>query len=189
MMENNIVLKKKEILKMSNMESNLFTKECICTALLTLMAVKTFEQITVTEIIKKAGVSKGGFYRNYKSKEDVLQQICEELFQYILEYMEEHRLYENTRQWFVEFFNNVAENQKTYQLLMNAQAPKNVILKFDEDRILRELQRDESIKEHYRAVAIAKGLMEIVVIWVKNGMKETPKEMAEMMLDIFFIKS
>ena len=108
MMENNIVLKKKEILKMSNMESNLFTKECICTALLTLMAVKTFEQITVTDIIKKAGVSKGGFYRNYKSKEDVLQQICEELFQYILEYMEEHRLYENTRQWFVEFFNNVA---------------------------------------------------------------------------------
>ena len=188
-MENNMILKKKEVLKMSNMESNLFTKECICTALLTLMAVKTFEQITVTEIIKKAGVSKGGFYRNYKSKEDVLQSICEELFQYILDYMTEHRFYENTRQWLIEFFYNIAENQETYQLLMNAQAPKNIILKFDEDRILRELQRDESALEHYRAVAIVKGLMEIVVSWVKDGMEETPEEMAEMMFKIFFIEN
>ena len=74
-------------------------------------------------------------------------------------------------------------------MVMNAQAPKNIILKFDEDRILRELQRDESALEHYRAVAIVKGLMEIVVIWVKDGMEETPEEMAEMMFKIFFIEN
>ena len=81
-----MVMSKNESLKMSNMESNLFTKECICTALLSLMATETFDHITVTAIIKRAGVSRGGFYRNYKSKEDVLEEICEELFQYILDF-------------------------------------------------------------------------------------------------------
>ena len=116
-MENDVDLKKKEVLKMSNMESNLFTKECIRTALLYLMGVKAFEQITVTEVIKRAGVSRGGFYRNYQSKEEVLQEICSELLRYILDYMTEHRFYENTRLWLIDFFRNIAENQEAYKLL------------------------------------------------------------------------
>ena len=182
------IVNKNEVLKMSNIESNLFTKECIRTALLSLMAVKTFEQITVTEVIKKAGVSRGGFYRNYQSKEDVLQEICEDLFKYMLSFVTDHKFYENPRQWYIDFFRNIAENQEGYQLLMNAQAPKNVVLKFDEERILRQLQRDDSVLEHYRAVALARALPEIILIWVRNGTKETPEEMAEMMLEIFYIK-
>ena len=184
-MENDINLKKKEVLKMSNMESNLFTKECIRTALLYLMGVKGFEQITVTEIIKRAGVSRGGFYRNYQSKEEVLQEICSELLRYILDYMTEHRFYENTRLWMIDFFRNIAENQEAYKLLVNAQVPKNIVLEFDEGRILKELQRNDSPLEQYRALAIAKSITEILVVWMKNGRKETTEEMAEIMLEIF----
>ena len=184
-MENDINSKKKEVLKMSNMESNLFTKECIRTALLYLMGVDGFEQITVTEIIKRAGVSRGGFYRNYQSKEEVLQEICSELLRYILDYMTEHRFYENTRLWLIDFFRNIAENQVAYKLLVNAQVPKNIVLEFDEGRILKKLQRNDSALEQYRALVIAKGITESVVVWVRNGMKETPEEMAEIMLEIF----
>ena len=49
-----MIMSKNEILKMSNIESNLFTKECICTALLSLMATEIFDHITVTAIIKRA---------------------------------------------------------------------------------------------------------------------------------------
>ncbi len=188
-MEKTESIKKNEVLKMSNLESNIFTKDCIRTALLSLMAVKIFEQITVTEIIKKAGVSRGGFYRNYQSKEEVLQEICEDLFKYILGFVTEHKFYVNPRQWYIDFFKNIAENQKGYRLLMNAQAPKNMVLKFDEERILRELQRDDSVLEHYRAIALSKALAEIIFVWVRNGTKETPEEMAAMMLEIFYIKS
>ena len=89
-MENTGNTKKNEVLKMSNAESNLFTKDCIRTALLSLMATEMFEQITVTSIIKRAGVSRGGFYRNYTSKEEVLREIGEELFEYLLEFVSQH---------------------------------------------------------------------------------------------------
>ncbi len=182
-------MQKNEILKMSNMESNLFTKECICTALLALMATETFDCITVTAIINRAGVSRGGFYRNYKSKEEVLEEICEDLFQYILDFVIQHNLYENPQKWYEDLFRSVAENAEIFQLLIKAQVPRNVVLKFDEGRILQELQKDDSPMEKYRAAAIGKALTEIVVIWFRNGMLESPEDMAEMLLKTFFINN
>lgn len=181
--------KSNEVLRLSNMESNRLTKECICTALLSLMATETFDHITVTAIIKRSGVSRGGFYRNYKSKEEVLQEIGEEFFKYIMEFIAEHKFYEDMRRWFLDLFQNIANNAELYQLLLRAQVPQNVILKFDEERLLKELQRDDSVLEKYRAIAISKALTEIAVVWFKNGMKETPEEMTEMMLKIFFINN
>ncbi|HIS07210.1 MAG TPA: TetR/AcrR family transcriptional regulator, partial [Candidatus Choladocola avistercoris] len=50
------------------------TKECLYTALLLLMEKKPYEDITITEIAKKAGVSRMSYYRLYKSKDDILEQ-------------------------------------------------------------------------------------------------------------------
>ena len=184
-----MIMSKNEILKMSNMESNLFTKECICTALLSLMATEIFDRITVTAIINRAGVSKGGFYRNYKSKEDVLEEICEDIFQYILDFMTGHDLYENPKKWYEDLFRSIAENAEIFQLLIKAQVPRNVVLKFDEGLILQKLQKDDSPMEQYRAAAIGKALTEVVVLWFRNGMQESPEEMAEMLLKIIFINN
>ena len=184
-----LIMSKNEILKMSNMESNLFTKESNCTALLSLMATETYDHITVTAIIKRAGVSRGGFYRNYKSKEDVLEEICEELFEYIWGFITEHNLYENPKKWYEDLFQSIAENAEIFQLLIKAQVPRNVVLKFDEGRILEKLQKDDSLMEQYRAAAIGKALTEVVVFWFRNGMQESPEEMAKMLLMIIFIKN
>ena len=62
-MENTGNTKKNEVLKMSNAESNLFTKNCIRTALLSFMEIKTFEvdgdfEICFSDIISLKGVPK-----------------------------------------------------------------------------------------------------------------------------------
>ena len=177
--------KKRETLRRLNQESNQMTRECIKTALLELMAAETFDHITVTSIIQRAGVSKGGFYRNYKSKEEVLQEICEELFQYLLEFLSEHKIYENTKEWYTYFFETIANHADAYRMLVKAQAQKSVVLQFDEEKLLRKLQRDDSVLERYRALAIAKALAEVALVWFRKGMPETPSEMAEIMMEIF----
>ena len=55
-----------------NDENNL--KDCIFTALILLMEQKDYHQITITDIAKKAGVSRMTYYRTYSSKEDILIQ-------------------------------------------------------------------------------------------------------------------
>ena len=50
-------------------KKNTMTKECIFTALLILMEQKTYEEITITDIAKRAGVSRMSYYRLYRSKD------------------------------------------------------------------------------------------------------------------------
>ena len=61
--------------KNSNEESNKITKSSLQTALIYLMNKKDFDKITITELVKKAGVSRMAFYRNYNSKEDILEKL------------------------------------------------------------------------------------------------------------------
>ncbi len=46
--------------------------DCIYQALIQLMEIKPYEDITITDITKKAGVSRMAYYRNYREKDDIL---------------------------------------------------------------------------------------------------------------------
>lgn len=76
------------VLKLSNEESNKLTIECLEQALIILMAEKPFNKITITEIVKKAGVSRTAFYRNYNTKEDIIQKYLTETVDNIYTLME-----------------------------------------------------------------------------------------------------
>lgn len=62
----------KNILRQSNKEQNAITRECIESALVLLMKNKPFAEISIQDIIKRAGVSRSSYYRNYDSKEAIL---------------------------------------------------------------------------------------------------------------------
>ena len=61
---------------LSNKEANKVTRECLQTALIQLMSQKPFEKITITELVRRSGVSRTAFYRNYESKEEILNEVC-----------------------------------------------------------------------------------------------------------------
>ncbi|WP_413537410.1 TetR/AcrR family transcriptional regulator [Enterococcus malodoratus] len=50
------------------------SKNFITEATLQLLASKSFNKLTVMEVVKRAGVSRMAFYRNFESIEDVLKQ-------------------------------------------------------------------------------------------------------------------
>ena len=52
--------------------ANLIVRDSIETALIQLMEKKPFGEITISEIVGKAGVSRVSYYRNYYYKEEVL---------------------------------------------------------------------------------------------------------------------
>lgn len=60
-------------LAQANRESNRETREALIQGLLLLMGEKPFEQIRITDLIKRSGVARSSFYRNYSSKDEVLE--------------------------------------------------------------------------------------------------------------------
>ncbi len=49
-------------------------RECIYTALLQLMENKSYDQITIQDIVDRAGVSRMAYYRNYQTKDEILEK-------------------------------------------------------------------------------------------------------------------
>ena len=55
-------------------EANAFVRECLTTALVQLMQEQPFDGIAITDLVRRAGVSRVSFYRNFTSKKNVLEQ-------------------------------------------------------------------------------------------------------------------
>ena len=63
--------------------SALRSKKLISDALIDLLDEKTFDKITVTDIVKKADINRGTFYAHYNSVSDVVTSIFDNAFEII----------------------------------------------------------------------------------------------------------
>ena len=68
----------------------LYTKKIIKESLIELLENKKIHQITVTDICKSANINRGTFYTHYKDAYDLLQSMEDDLFNQILESIEEN---------------------------------------------------------------------------------------------------
>lgn len=64
---------------MNNQEKNSFVRKQLLITLLEMMKTKEFDSISITRLVEEAGVGRASFYRNYKTKEDILLQEAEHL--------------------------------------------------------------------------------------------------------------
>ena len=182
-MENITDTNKTSTLQMYNQESRQLTRECIQTALLRLLQGRTFEKITVTSIIKLSGVSRAGFYRNYASKEDVLQEIVYSAYERLTEFITAEKYKNNTYQWYLDLFQAAHDNSELFKLLIQAKVPHEYI--FHAESFFQQLFAHQTAKERYRTIAVGNALKEIILDWFSHGMKESPEEMASLFMEMF----
>lgn len=84
--------------------ANIMVKQCITEALLRLMQRKSFQQISISEITRIAGVGRVSFYRNYQSKEDILYQYLLNQFNQHFQKISSEGKIQTTRDIFVNIF-------------------------------------------------------------------------------------
>lgn len=70
---------------------NKIYKEYIFESLMILLNENNFEKISITDIVKKAGVSRMTYYRYYKNKEDIIRVHINDIFNDVNEYISKNK--------------------------------------------------------------------------------------------------
>ena len=167
---------------LTEMEPKNITKESIFQALMILMKKKDYNDITVTEITKKAGVSRMAYYRNYESKEDILTTYLDDLFQDYLQSVLKN-IGPDMSELYIGFFKYFRSQEDFLKMIIKANLNSLLLKKFDEymEFILNMvfLQIEPSTVNKYELHYAAGGIYKVLIEWVRGGMKESDKEMAD----------
>ena len=119
MSERKISEKSLENLRKSNQESNFLTREAIETALLQLLEKKDLAKISISELVKRAGVSRAAFYRNYDSKEEILESVFKRSVHNIMEQLSHYDVKTDLYLVWVHLFRAAKKEAKVIQLALD----------------------------------------------------------------------
>ena len=164
------------------------SKDSILTALIRLLDQRRYDEITITQITKLAGVSRMAFYRNYQAKEDIIRDCVGDLLREFvgrIEMIEDADKYKVTLLYFSffkensEFINVLIKQELTHIFFEQLCTSIADLFKTQEDKI-----RDDPAITNYISQFIAAGLFRILLEWIKGGFTETPEAMAAFVCEI-----
>lgn len=178
----NSEMEKREILRLSNKESNKITRECIETALILLMAEKEYNEITISEIVKRAGVSRTAYYRNYESKEDILKTLLYDVIADVNGAMEQFSYISEQETYWKTLFTTIKAHTETFYALIKA-GFGYVIL----EEITKHMTfgiEEEDTKGKYDMIFWSGAVYNVLTNWVQYDMNQTEDEMVQICLYI-----
>ena len=154
--------------------NNQIIRESITEALLILMENLSISDITISALTRKAGVSRVSFYRNYKSKEEVLVSMLEE----------------RSREWwegvksspsedYIESFFEACLDFKGVAGLLKKQSLEHLLLTNIQNLVGPRPQ--DNPETAFKKACLAGGVYGVLMEWIRRDMHDTPKEISDIL--------
>ena len=96
------------------------TRKWLQEALLSLMREKAFSKIAIAEITDKAEVSRPTFYLHYKTKEELLMDYLDSIYENFMVDMEQYIEFINQGKMAVKLYEQIQENADYLKPLMDS---------------------------------------------------------------------
>lgn len=155
----------------------------ITQALIMLLKKKEYRDITITEICKKAGVTRMSFYRNFASKDDILRKRVQEVTDSFLKGSAISYKNDTLGSYFVKLFTHMQQQTALCNALYKAGLLH--MIKDEFDRIFLHTYRREY--GEYKSVFLAGGIYNVFLFWFGHGCRDDPEKLAKG-LDAILVK-
>lgn len=168
-------------------ESKKPVMEEITGALVELMAEKPFADITVTDVVKRAGVARASFYRNFSSTNEILDELLNELVRAFSEHVLPIISSQDERTWRAFLFRYLYFIIDHQQKLLACKSPNLSLLLYKMSETAHEMSQNlqfNSIKEKFSIPARIGVINSVVLRWIDDGQKETPEEIVNYLMPI-----
>ena len=168
------------------------TRTSVFNAFISLLEEKDYGSITVQDIIDRADIGRATFYAHFKTKDDLLRALCNELFSHRAESLNHHDEgagSEVRANIFLHLTVHIMRNDDSMLTLLSSENNDIFYSNFKEDMcgLVRELIDDgnlmcrSGLPESYLVNHVASTFVETINWWISNGKKET----AEQLIDYF----
>ena len=167
-------------------KDNSFIKGCILQALLQLMDEKDFKDISITEITKKAGVSRMAYYRNYYYKEDIFNNYMTDLLEKYHSIRHDiFKAHPNDKyKMMLHVFEYFKENEK-FVLALEKSNLSNII----QNRIneyVHEIYKANDTHDKYDTIIFGGALYNTGKYWLLTGKKEKIEDVTKIFVNRMF---
>lgn len=176
-------LEKRNILRRNGAESNAITKECIESALILLMQEKSFSEISIQEIIRRAGVGRSSYYRNYKSKEAILESKLDSMIKEVLDSFGKFDFSVESPESWLTVLKMAKKHSQEYKLLLDAGFGDKILRKIIET-FKNNPNNDEEIR--ITDIYIAGSIYSVMTQWILDGMKTDESKIANICCSLMF---
>lgn len=157
-----------------------FTKSCLFDALVELLQEKELYQIGITELTKKAGVSRTSFYRNYEQISDIIIEFLHERpMGWTTDITpEEYSAYDVT----AGYFDYLIANKKFFQTLYK----RNLLHYLLEEThevffgVFKPFVEAFGFHEPYQISCFVGTVYQVTYDWIAGGMKESRDDMIDL---------
>ncbi|WP_339312295.1 TetR/AcrR family transcriptional regulator [Paenibacillus sp. FSL k6-2145] len=175
------------------------SKAALKDALIHLMQKHSFKEISITDIVQRADLNRGTFYRHYQYKEDLFNEIIDDVIQDLVTsfrkpYQDEEKFEVNLMpSSAITIFEHVHQHAQFYTLVVKSEASSNfqrMICDVLRDLALQDLNHifpphiNHEILASYQSHAIFGMIME----WIRQDFKHSPTYMAEELFKIIHYK-
>ncbi len=151
-----------------NNELRLTLKASIRQALLELMKHHDFESIKINDLCEKAGVSRTGFYANYKTKRDVLEESLNDIIKDIEKNAGTYDGNKGDKLFYTRLFDYIKKNRAKYRIILDANLEQSFLEKINNILLQHENLTDQ---EKVKRIMWAGSLLNLAAWWIKTDMK------------------
>lgn len=170
-----------------------YTREWTFEALYKLLESKEYDSINISEIIKKAGISRATFYRNFKSKDDIIKVKVKMFFQeFYVDTFEQYKKIDHLDETYLinRFFISIDEEDKLLSTVIRTNLEymmeKGIlgIINMQKDRFYSLIAPNKD-SDKYTMEIVASSAWTLASKWIKTGKKEKVSELVEIYLNTF----
>ncbi|ANK61864.1 hypothetical protein AYR56_01515 [Loigolactobacillus backii] len=156
-------------------------EEYLLGALKRLLKKKTFDEISITELTKVAGISRMTFYRHYQNITDILTNEMAEIVNELTDKLGSKTVVQHEGLVFIMQF--LKDHASFIRILLLAQ--QQDILRDNISQVLAKLSANKKKLQNLNAREIdyyvryhSTGLTSVIIDWVTKKQPETPEELA-----------
>jgi len=175
------------------------TRDAIFQAFTSLLSEKSYNRISVQEIIDRADVGRTTFYAHFETKDYLLKALCEELFGHIIDtamglpHGHHHESSDDKKDSvFLHLLRHLQENDHHILELLASQN-NELFLRFFKSNLKQLIRRQyvdtgllvqSSLPEDYLVDHISSCFVETVGWWLMHHMEESPQQITEYFLTV-----